>query len=241
MVNEKSPVRTRCVNAKTVEKEGDDDDDDDRETRTRSPMDRLCRVTKEPVSRRTSEEPGKHTGGLGVRVGKTEMRGWLVEEGTSDGGAEGGMTTTETKGSDDSEGRADVENKGGGGSIACELIVGNGSSLCAIELRLGSEVKVGTEVGIGIEVKAPPFPGHPLGSVLVEEGSPGCDNWTVLSVAPLVGVHVQQGSPSSSPLVSPSPSESVLHSASFHSRPRRAKSRPNWLRGAPGTQSSWPR
>jgi hypothetical protein len=60
--------------------------------------------------------------------------------------------------------------------------------------------------------------------------SPGCDNMVVRKPVGfgLVGVHRQHGSPSSWPLVMPSPSESIMHSALFHcSSPTLLKSRPN--------------
>lgn len=72
-------------------------------------------------------------------------------------------------------------------------------------------------------------------------GSPGWLSMTVRSGTGLSGVQRQHGSPSSSPLERPSPSESIRHRAGVQRKPAAAKSRPNGLRGAPGTHCSWPR
>lgn len=65
--------------------------------------------------------------------------------------------------------------------------------------------------------------------------SPGWLRKVVLSVILLTSDHSQHGSPSSSPFVKPSPSESFSHKASVQRYPAALKSRPNGLRGAPGT------
>lgn len=70
--------------------------------------------------------------------------------------------------------------------------------------------------------------------------SPGWLSFVRRSGEPLEGVQRQQGSPSSSPLVRPSPSESFMQSAFVHRKPAAMKSRPNWLRGAPLIQPLWP-
>jgi hypothetical protein len=54
-----------------------------------------------------------------------------------------------------------------------------------------------------------------FGFVGVEKERPGCDRPVVLA-GTLPTFHAQQGSPSSSPLVKPSPSESGQHIASVH-------------------------
>ena len=59
----------------------------------------------------------------------------------------------------------------------------------------------------------------------MELDCPGCEIWEVRNgVNP--GFQTQQGSPSSSPLVNPSPSESAEHSAPVHALPLALKAMP---------------
>lgn len=90
--------------------------------------------------------------------------------------------------------------------------------------------------GLGVIVTASAaVSGHPVGALLTSEASPGWLRSVRRSSteSALSTVQTQHGSPSSWPLVRPSPSESVSHSSLVHSKPWALKSRPNELRRAP--------
>lgn len=112
----------------------------------------------------------------------------------------------------------------------------DGSALCEGD-GTGVELSDGLYSGVSGMVSFPPHFGAFLARFSLF--SPGW-SYVVLRGTGLSSVHSQHGSPSSSPLVSPSPSESLRQSSRVQRWFASMKSSPNEFRGAPGMQSSCP-
>lgn len=162
--------------------------------------------------------------------------GRAVEERDADGTSSGdGLTVGPKDGS--CEGGADELSEGTGSA----LIDSEGGGLVASDGKGVNVGMMGTEIVTTGDCAGEVAVGHPAGIELTSDATPGCERSVRRRTTDESGVHSQHGSPSSSPLVRPSPSESIAHSSRVHAKLAAAKSRPNWLRGEPSSQSECPR